>query len=470
MKKNQTKMKVIPRNLPGVRQYAGQGVMLALTVLLWMATGCSSDEGTENNPYDKPHEPGKPVLVSGIGPERGGYGTRVVISGSNFGNDPETVKVYFNEKEALILGIQDNAIYAMCPKQPGDFSTIKVAVQEPGGTFTEAELAGTQFKYLLRAAVTTVAGVFGKNQAIDGPALEASFQRPAKLACDVDGKNVVVVDDNAGRIRLLSLTDNKVVTVSSVANPFSCAFNIQYNKCFVLIRAAARRPELFVCLSKENNYMSPVMFYDEKDQSDNYIFGNTEVVNLTADDQYVYIVAQYGQKLIRVHQVTGKVELIGQNLDVQSQHVYTAFNAKDRKLYIFSESGGRLFRCDPYHTPTGRATPWVTNNELEYVLGNGSGAAIEGYGDQARCPSSSIAADADGNLYGCDITNHVVWKFDVIARSATIFAGTPGVQGYKDGKPREALLGRPLGVTVTADGIVYVAETTNFLIRCISIQ
>ncbi len=469
MRKNQTKMKVIPRNLPGVRQYAGQGVMLALTVLLWIVASCSSDDTTENNPYDKPHEPGKPILVSGIGPERGGYGTRVVISGSNFGNNPETVKVYFNEKEALILGIQDNAIYAMCPKQPGDMSTIKVVVQEPGGTFTEAELAGTQFKYLIRAAVTTVAGVLGKNQAIDGPALEASFQRPAKVAADIDGKNIIVVDDNAAKIRLLSLTDNKVVTVASVSNPFPCVFNTQYDKCFVGIRAAARRPELFVCLSKENNYMSPVMFYDQRDDNGNYLVGSTDILNIAADDQYVYQMSMHGAKLIRVHQTTGKVEVIGQNLDMTGISNLT-FNPKDKKMYAISETTGRLNRFDPYHTPAGRTTPWITNNEVEYVLGNGIGSPIEGYGDQARCPCAGITTDRDGNIYGADFTNHVIWKFDVTARSATIFAGIPGSSGYKDGKPLESMVARPLGLTVTADGIVYIADTNNYLIRRVSVQ
>lgn len=446
------------------------GKSMSTFILLILIIISCDNQSAESNPYDKPHDPAKPVEVSGIGPEKGGYGTRVVISGSNFGNDPEKIRVSFNEKEALILGVQDNAIYAMCPKQPGDYSTIKVAVKGVGDTFTEVELAGKQFKYLLRAAVTTVAGVFGKNQAIDGPALEASFQRPAKLACDIDGKNIIVVDDNASKIRLVSLTDNKVVTVSSVANPFSCSFNTQYDKCFVLIRAAARRPELFVALSKENNYMSPVMYYDEKDDNGNYIFGGTETGSLTADDEYVYIMSQYAAKLVRIHQITGKVELIGQNLDIPASFIYMTFNAKDKKLYAYAESAGRLYRLDPKHTPAGRTTPWITNDEVEYVLGNGSGTAVEGYGDQARCPCSGITADVDGNLYGCDITNHVVWKFDVNTRQATIFAGTPGVQGYKDGKPREAILGRPLDVTTTADGIVYIAETTNFLIRSISIQ
>jgi|GEM_PF-767705 len=445
------------------------GKYVVLACIVSFTIGCGKDKGTDSNPYDIPHDPNKSITVNGIGPEKGGYGTRVVITGSNFGNSSENVHVYFNDKEALILGVQNNAIYAMCPKQPGDYSTIKVAVGEAEGKLNEAELVGNQFKYLLRASVTTVAGIYGKNEAIDGPALEASFQRPAHVASDIDGSNIIVVDDQANKIRLLSLTDNKVVTVASVSNPFTCTFNAQYDKCFVTIRAPSRRPELFVVLSKESNYMTPVMFYDQKDNNGNYIFGNTEAFNIAADDQYVYMLSQNGLKLIRVDQHTGKVELIGENLDISGVS-YLTFNAKDKKIYVMAESSGRLNRFDPYYTPANKTTPWITNSEVEYVLGNGVGSPIEGYGEQVRSPCSGIAADRDGNLYGADYRNHLIWKFDVTTRGATIFAGTPGVQGYKDGKPDEAILGRPLGVTVTADGIVYLGETTNFLIRCVSIQ
>src|SRR5690606_15059863 len=97
---------------------------------------------------------------------------------------------------------------------------------------------------------------------------------------------------------------------------FACVFNTQYDKCFVGIRAANRRPELFAVLSKENNYMTPVMVYDQKDDNGNYILGNTDMLNIAADDQYVYMMSLHGQKLIRVDQKSGKVELIGQNLDI----------------------------------------------------------------------------------------------------------------------------------------------------------
>ena len=49
-------------------------------------------------------------------------------------------------------------------------------------------------------------------------------------------------------------------------------------------------------------------------------------------------------------------------------------------------------------------------------------------------------------------------------------AGVPGVKGYKDGKPNEALFNTPYGIAATPDGIVYVADTYNYVVRVIAIQ
>ena len=75
----------------------------------------------------------------------------------------------------------------------------------------------------------------------------------------------------------------------------------------------------------------------------------------------------------------------------------------------------------------------------------------------------------EGNVYLADYTNHVIWKVDE-EFNATIFAGVPGESGYKDGKPQEALFNKPYDVAATPDGILYVADTYNYLIRCIAIQ
>lgn len=436
---------------------------------------CNDGNNDENNPYDIPHTVGKPVVVQDISPREGGLGTRVVVSGSNFGNDKEKVKLFFNRKEALILKIQDNAIYAMVPKQPGELSTIKVVVSEkenPEGTFegVEAELADKRFKYRLRATVTTVAGKVGVSQVKDGTLTEGTFGRPVMLAVDSTGNNIFVSDDTgAPSVRLLSLKENRMKTViSSLTRPWSCAFNSQYTEFYVVLREASSRPLLFYRLTKESNWTEGEPFYDQKDEQGNYIAGSLTYYGLTADDKYIYMLATGGIQLIRIDQKTRKVELIGNNLNLHSwSHI--CYNKKDKHIYVATEAG-RVYKFNPYKTVAGTDKIWVTRADVTLIAGDRVGSAVEGIGKNAQFGEvEAITCDSEGNFYLADFTNHVIWKGDEIF-NCTILGGVPGERGYKDGKPREALFNTSYGLAATPDGVVYVADSNNGVVRRIAIQ
>ena len=56
-------------------------------------------------------------------PDSGGIRTKFIVKGSNFGEDKSQVKVYFkdevgNEREALVLGVKPDVIYAQVPSKP----------------------------------------------------------------------------------------------------------------------------------------------------------------------------------------------------------------------------------------------------------------------------------------------------------------------------------------------------------------
>ena len=442
-----------------------------LSILLFVFAGCK-DEVKEENIYDVPHSPNKSIVLSNIEPHVGGFGSRIVVTGENFGNDKSKIKLYFNKKEALVLKVQNNAIYAMVPKQPGELSTIKVEylnseTSEP----KEAELSDVLFKYNIRATVSTIAGVAGESAVIDGTATEGKFARPSKLDVDSLGNNVFVVDDNGGRIRHISVSDNRLTTVlSGLKNPWDCNFNQKYNRFYVQERSSSTKPLLFVALYKESNWTESDNFYDQRGSNDQYLAGTFNYYGLTTDDKYVYMLASKGTKLIRIHEETRKVELMGENLNI-GDWANIVFNVKDKHIYINEETKGRVLKVDPYKNYTGDGQPWITYRDLEHIAGNGQqSTAIEGNGTFAQFGTlESIAADREGNLYLPDYKNHVIWKIDE-DYNCTILAGVPGVKGYKDGKPNEALFNSPYGIAATPDGIVYVADTYNYTIRVIAIQ
>lgn len=456
--------------LPCLRKTTGLRSVALLALVFVAFAGCRNEANTGNE-YDKPHDPNKAIVVKSIGPSKGGLGTKVVISGENFGNDPSKINVYFNTKKALVMKVQDNAIYALVPKQPGEYSTIKVEVEG-----RESVLEGVQFQYFIRSTVTTVAGIWNNstNPPVDGPALEATFYRPAKVAVDDEGNVMVADDQNGKRIRMISTKDNRMTTVLEVVVPWSCSFNEQFSYFYVMERNAAQRPLLFYGLSKESNYMMSDLFYDQIGEDGDRIFGNYVACAFAADDTYVYMMSERGERFVRVHQQTKKVELIGQNIPT-GQYSHMVYNKVDGKLYLSLEASGRIMRFDPHHTPAGRTTPWITWDDMEWIIGTGvvSSTSKEGNGHDAQLGTlCGLGADHDGNVYICDQKFHCVWKVDPLL-NCTVFAGPPAgaaVSGYRDGKPEEAQFNRPYDITATYDGLIYVADTYNYVVRCISIQ
>jgi streptogramin lyase len=439
--------------------------IFVIAVLSFVTVNCNEDIGKADNPHNKPHDPNSVIEVKSISPVSGGIGTKVVVTGSNFGNDPKQTKLFFNKKEALIMSIQDNAIYALVPLQPGEFSEIKVVIGEK-----EADLDGMQFQYFIKSSVTTVSGQLGSTAgAIDGPALQATYARPVMLAASNDGL-LFIADDEGQKIRLLSTKDNVVTTViDGMRRPWQMAFTPNQNKLYIVEREASGRPILFFVLSRNSNWMQREIFYDQKDEQGEYIAGGMPLAGLTCDETYVYMISQKGERLIRIHQETKKVEVIGRNLNLGEWN-YLAWNKKDMKIYCTSEEQARLYRFDPYYVRPGETVPSLTVNEVEHIAGMSPGTAVEGNELGIRLGLVlGLATDNDGNVYLSDDGNSIIWKIDP-ELNGTIIAGQVGKRGYKDGDLKDALFNRPYCVATTSDGLIYVADQANKLIRCIAIQ
>ena len=119
--------------------------------LIWMVfgfllliVGCNEDK--KSTAFD----PNQPVKFTEFMPDSGGIRTKFIVKGSNFGEDKSQVKVYFkdevgNEREALVLGVKPDVIYAQVPKQAGGESHVRVEI---AGKEAELSNAEKTFKYI----------------------------------------------------------------------------------------------------------------------------------------------------------------------------------------------------------------------------------------------------------------------------------------------------------------------------------
>ncbi len=94
----------------------------------------------------------------------------------------------------------------------------------------------------------------------------------------------------------------------------------------------------------------------------------------------------------------------------------------------------------------------------------------DGVGSAARFNDPfSTAVDSQGNVYVADSLNHTIRRITPTGVVSTL-AGLAGTSGSADGTGSAARFNEPRGVAVDRSGNVYVADTSNFTIRKITID
>jgi sugar lactone lactonase YvrE len=69
-------------------------------------------------------------------------------------------------------------------------------------------------------------------------------------------------------------------------------------------------------------------------------------------------------------------------------------------------------------------------------------------------------------VYVADTLNHVIRRLEPDGTVVTV-AGVPGEYGFGDGSALQAFFNAPMGIAVSGEGTVFVADTGNHLVRVI---
>ena len=98
----------------------------------------------------------------------------------------------------------------------------------------------------------------------------------------------------------------------------------------------------------------------------------------------------------------------------------------------------------------------------------GESGTVDGLGATARFNGlAGLVVDAAGTLYVADTSNHIIRKVSA-AGNVTTLAGVAGLSGNADGAVGTARFSGPIAVAVSPAGTVYVADTYNHTIRVIA--
>lgn len=434
--------------------------------LIWMVfgfllliVGCNEDK--KSTAFD----PNQPVKFTEFMPDSGGIRTKFVIKGSNFGEDKSQVKVYFkdeqgNEREALVLGVKPDVVYAQVPKQAGGNSHVRMEVAGKEAEFSNAEKT---FKYIVASSVSTVVGKAKEGGNKDGTLGETTFEGPWYVAVDNDD-NVFTFDSN-GRTRLSSIEQNKTITLltgMAINQPifldkerqylFSACDNSNMG-CFLFDANVSWVADKMGQLIANGAYMHSVVL-DPVDSTFVIYRQNTGPLWTQPFDKNKRTLSPKKARQIGILHNGGSNGLC-------------AYNPVDKYVYCVIHSKSAVFRFKLTRGADG--WPALDGDIEEYIPGAGAGFRDGNVQEALFNEPRGIAIDKEGNLYIADVNNHRIRKVDTKLNIVTTIAGVEA-KGYKDGDPLEAQFNQPWGVCLDKDEFLYIADRGNHCIRKLAIE
>jgi sugar lactone lactonase YvrE len=128
--------------------------------------------------------------------------------------------------------------------------------------------------------------------------------------------------------------------------------------------------------------------------------------------------------------------------------------------------GGNFFIADSSNHAIRKVSP---NGAVSTFAGGlGTSGYANGVGANAKFDTpSGLAFDSNGNLFVSDTGNNIIRKITPSGVVST-FAGLGGSGGFLDGSSSSALFNSPLGIAISSDGSVFIADSGNHCIRKIS--
>ena len=135
---------------------------------------------------------------------------------------------------------------------------------------------------------------------------------------------------------------------------------------------------------------------------------------------------------------------------------------------VVADPAGNIYLCDTNNNRIRRVD--AQSGMITTIAGNGS-SGYSGDGVPAKQAAISqpdgLTMDGGGNIYFADSGNAIIRRIDAVSGIITTIAGTPASAGYSgDGSAATlAKLSSPRGIAFDAAGNLFIADTSNNVIR-----
>lgn len=287
----------------------------------------------------------------------------------------------------------------------------------PNGDLLVADTANLRVRKITSGTVNTIAGV---NVGDSGPALSAYLNTPAGIAVAPNG-DVYFSDSDNNRIRRVTTTGN----ISTAAGTGL---------------GGSTQGRIYQPLGMTFDAQGMLYFADS---------GNNRIQRITpAGNMSTYM--------------GGTPGFAGDGGPGQTAQFSFPFD-------VAADAAGNFYISDMGNLRVREVDATTSNIKTIAGTGKPGSSGLNGPATSAQMGPMGIALDMSGNLYIADGPNNRVLKVAAASGTVSMVAGTgaPGFSG--DGGPAtQAKLNRPTDVVIDSNGVLYVADYNNQVVRKVS--
>lgn len=439
--------------------------MFAFVAAIFLA--CADNDIAEERHVVYPPDANKESKFVSFSPDSGGVGTQLIIKGQNLGTDTSYLRVTVNDKEAAIIGVRNDYIYAVVPAR-ADTGLVKLYVGK--GDNVKEFVSDVEFRYKYKRNVSTLAGQNGNANRDDGEYDVATFRRPWALFHDSDDV-IYEIDEGRGTNKdgaLRKLYEGLVETLIQCSSgpfqsPTAAAFNLAEDTIYMvhLYNSGNCTSKVgLIAISRASGFVDVkalVRMADPKCTGIAVNPLNDDIIFNNQSDGYLY-------RYVPSNNIDEAYERLCQVNNATNTELKLVFSNDGKYLYAIVKNRHCIFRMpyDPATRTLGEAVLWAGQWDTSgYQNGIGSSALFD-------TPSAG-EFDEDGNLYIADKYNHCIRKITPDGE-VTLYAGMPRTSGYKDGLPDVAMFNCPEGLTILSDQSIIVADRENHVIRKVVVE
>ena len=406
---------------------------------------CSDDKKSDGEPYD----PSKPAEITTFMPDTGRIREKFIIKGTNFGTDKSKVEVYFKDndgsRKATVIGIDNSTIYCLAPRQLAGNNKVEVIIDGKTSSLDKT------FHYIVAENVSTIAGKPGTGGTDDGTLVDARFSYIQGIGALGDETVIVFQRDNPA-VRLVSVKDNKVITLQNAFQAGKPAVSKDKARVYA---AGQNSPHVIYMYTKESGWS-----HSRIGQLGTDVTGIVRALAFDETEEWLYFCDATG-KFGRYNIKTQERQILNEKIRSGTSDVsYLAYSAAQDCFYWSAQSAYGIYKISK------------DGQTVEAYAGFNGNAYQDGYVQDAKfVQPNGLTIDEDGNIY---ITEghggHIIRKISIKEGYVSTIAGTYNAAGNEDGSPLTAKFNYPYDISYDGEGGYWICEGWGVCIRKYAVE